>query len=131
MNPVMRRLLQSPAHRLLSGQLMLLEYTGRMTGRTYVIPIGYFAWGSGSVLSVSGTRWWRNLRDGRPVILLVRGVRHAAVPTVIESADSRVDLFAEFVSHYGPKVASRLGAGCPRIETRRRMNFARLPVRRC
>ena len=77
MNPVMRRLLRSPLHRSMSGQLMLLEYTGRLSGRTYVIPIGYFAWDGGSVLSVSGSRWWKNLRDGRPVSLLVRGVRHA------------------------------------------------------
>jgi hypothetical protein len=113
MNPVIRRLLRSPFHRLLSGQLMLLEYTGRVSGRTYAIPIGYFTWDGGGVLSVSGTRWWKNLRDGRRVSLLVRGVRHAAVPAVIESADSRADLFAEFVRHYGPKVAGRLQAGLP------------------
>ena len=113
MNPVMRRLLRSPLHRSMSGQLMLLEYTGRLSGRTYVIPIGYFAWDGGSVLSVSGSRWWKNLRDGRPVSLLVRGVRHAAVPTVIESADSRAELFAEFVRRFGPKAAGRLQAGLP------------------
>jgi hypothetical protein len=113
MNPVMRRLLRSPLHRSMSGQLMLLEYTGRLSGRTYVIPIGYFAWDGGSVLSVSGSRWWKNLRDGRPVSLLVRGVRHAAVPVMIESAESRADLFAEFVQRYGPKVAARLGVGLP------------------
>jgi hypothetical protein len=45
--------------------------------------------------------------------LLVRGVRHAAVPAVIESADSRADLFAEFVRRYGPKLAGRLQAGLP------------------
>jgi hypothetical protein len=113
MNPVMRRLLKSPVHRLLSGQLMLLEYTGRVSGQTYAIPIAYFAWDSGSVLSISGSRWWKNLRDGRRVPLLVRGVRHTAVPAVIESADSRADLFAEFVRRYGPKVAGRLEAGLP------------------
>jgi hypothetical protein len=113
MNPVMRWLLRSHLHRLLSGQLMLLEYTGRVSGRTYAIPIGYFAWDAGSVLSVSGSRWWKNLRDGPPVSLLVRGVRHAAVPAVIESADSRADLFAEFARRYGPKVVGRLGAGLP------------------
>jgi hypothetical protein len=113
MNPVMRRLLQSPLHRLLSGQLMLLEYTGRVSGRSYAIPIGYFAWDGGSVLSFSSSRWWKNLRDGRPVSLLVRGVRHTAVPSVIESADSRAELLDEFVRRYGPKVAGRLQAGLP------------------
>ena len=113
MNPVIRSLLQSRFHRLLSGQVMLLGYTGRVSGRMYTIPIGYFAWDAGSVLSVSGTRWWKNLRDGRPVSLLVRGVRHTAIPAVFESADSRADLLAQFVRRYGPKVAGRLQAGLP------------------
>lgn len=41
MNPLMRGLPRPRCHRLLSGQLMLLEYTGRTSGDTYTIPIGY------------------------------------------------------------------------------------------
>jgi hypothetical protein len=113
MNPVIRRLLRSPMHRLLSGQVMLLEYTGRVSGRTYAIPIGYFAWDGGSVLSFSGSRWWKNLRQGQQVSLLIRGARHAAVPAVIESLDSRAEILAEFARRYGPKVAGRLQVGLP------------------
>ena len=111
MNSVMRRLLKSPVHRLLSGQLMLLEYTRRVSGQTYAIPIGYFAWDGGSILSISGSRWWKNLRDGRPVLLLVRGVRHTAVPVVIESAGS--------------------GRAFPRAANRGPTSSARPPRRRC
>ena len=131
MNPPIRRLLRSPLHGLLSGQVMLLEYTGRVSGRTYAIPIGYFPWVAGSVLSVSGTRWWKNLRDGRQVSLFIRGVRHAAVPTVIDSAESRAELLAEFVRRYGPKGAGRLQAGLPSDRTRRRTSSALPPRRRC
>jgi hypothetical protein len=45
MNPFMKGLLRSPLHRLLSGTLMLLTYTGRKTGKQYTIPIDYFVWG--------------------------------------------------------------------------------------
>ncbi len=131
MNPVMRRLLRSRLHRPMSGQLMLLEYTGRLSGRTYVIPIGYFAWDGGSVLSVSSTRWWKNLRDGRPVSVLVRGVRHAAVPMVIESAESRADLLAEFAQRYGPKVAAGCGRAFRRTETQRPTSSVRRRQTRC
>lgn len=112
-NPFMRGLLRSPLHRLLSGQLMLLEYTGRASGRRYSIPIGYFTWEHGSVVSFSGSRWWTNLRDRRPVSLLIRGVRHSAVPTVIESLDTRVQVLTEFVHRYGPRVGRRLRVSLP------------------
>jgi len=89
------------------------EYTGRASGRTYAFPIGYFAWDGGSVLLFTGSRRWTNLRDGRQVSLLVQGVRHPAVPTVIGSLDARVDVLSAFVGRFGPKVAGRLQAGLP------------------
>ena len=113
LSPLMRGLLRSPLRRLLSGQLMLLEYLGAISGRRYTIPIGYFAWDDGSVLSFSGSRWWRNLRDGRQVSLLLGSVRRAAVPTVIGPIDSRATLLGEFVHRYGPRTAGRLQVGLP------------------
>jgi hypothetical protein len=43
MNPIMKGLLRSPLHRILSGSLMLLAYTGCKTDKQYTMPIGYFA----------------------------------------------------------------------------------------
>jgi hypothetical protein len=40
-NQVIRPLLESPFHSLLSGRLMLLRYTGRKTSRLITLPIGY------------------------------------------------------------------------------------------
>jgi hypothetical protein len=111
-NPFVRGLLRSPLHRLVSGRLMLLEYRGR-SGRRYSIPVGYFAWDNGSLVSFSGSRWWANLRGGRRVSLLIRGVRKAAAATVIESLEARVDLLGEFVHRYGPKVGRRLRMNLP------------------
>ena len=39
LNPLMRLLLRSPFHRLLSKQFMLLSVTGRKSGRTYTVPV--------------------------------------------------------------------------------------------
>lgn len=113
LNPLMRGLLRSPLHRVLSRQLALLEYVGAISGRTYTIPIGYFAWDDGGVLSFSGSRWWRNLRDGRTVFLRLRGVRCQAAPTLIDSIDARAELLGQFVRRYGPKTAGRLQMGLP------------------
>ena len=40
-NPIMRLVLGSRAHRMMSGQLMLLSFTGRRTGRSYTTPVSY------------------------------------------------------------------------------------------
>ena len=38
MNPIMKGLLRSPLHGLMSGSLMLITYAGRKTGKPYTIP---------------------------------------------------------------------------------------------
>jgi hypothetical protein len=56
-NAVLRPLLQSPLHRIVSGRLMLLNYTGGKTGNQYAFTIGYFAWDDGDVLVSSSAKW--------------------------------------------------------------------------
>ena len=114
MNPVMKGLLRSPLHRLLDGTLVLLTYTGRKTGKQYTIPIGYFVWGEGELLSFSSARWRTNLRDGAPVTLLLKGRRVQAVPTVIEEHEAVINTLEEFIKRLGPRATGRLPIGLPR-----------------
>lgn len=114
MNPIMKGLLRSPLHRLLSGMLMLVTYKGRKTGRQYTIPIGYFVWGQGELMSFSSARWWTNLRGSPPVTLLLKGRRVQAVPTVIEEHEAVIDTLEEFIKRLGPRAARRLPIGLPR-----------------
>ena len=54
-NPVVRAVLRSRAHRLLSGSFLLLEYTGRRTRNRYVLPVGYVpSGGDGDLVVVAG-----------------------------------------------------------------------------
>ena len=64
-NPIVRALLYSRAHPLLSHSLLLLEYTGRRTGNRHVVPVGYATDSAGdNLLVVVGQHatktWWRN-----------------------------------------------------------------------
>ena len=64
-NPIVRAVLCSRAHRLLSGNLLLLDYTGRRTGHRYVLPVGYAPASTGGDLIVvvgqhATKTWWRN-----------------------------------------------------------------------
>jgi len=127
MNPVMKGLLRSPLHRLLDGTLVLLTYTGRKTGRQYTIPIGYFVWGEGELLSFSSARWWTNLRGSAPLTLLLKGRRVHAVPTVIEEHEAVIDTLEEFIKRLGPRATRRLPIGLPRDREPTRDDLRNVP----
>ncbi|GAA3446437.1 nitroreductase/quinone reductase family protein [Planomonospora venezuelensis] len=73
-NPVVRWLLRSTLHDLLSGSVLLLTVRGRRSGRQITVPAGYVE-RDGELLLISHRtrRWWRNLHDGAPVRVLLRG----------------------------------------------------------
>jgi hypothetical protein len=127
MNPIMKGLLRSPLHRLLSGTLMLVTYMGSKTGKQYTIPIGYFAWGQGELMSFSSARWWTNLRSSPPVTLLLKGRRVQAVPTVIEQREAVIDTLEEFNKRLGSRAARRLPIGLPRDREPTRDDLRNVP----
>ena len=127
MNPIMKGLLRSPLHRLLSGTLMLVTYKGRKTGKQYTIPIGYFAWGQGELMSFSSARWWTNLRSSPSVTLLLKGHRVQAIPTVIEKREEIVDTLEEFIKRLGSRTARRLPIGLPRDREPTRDDLRNVP----
>jgi len=65
--------LRSPFHRILSNGMMLITVTGRRTGRKYTLPVGYYD-GHGSlwILTSRDRIWWRNLKGGAEVALLLK-----------------------------------------------------------
>lgn len=69
---VMRTLLRSPLHRLLSGKLLVITVIGRKTGHVYANPVGY-AESGGTLLIGTAASWRRNLRPGEPVRITWRG----------------------------------------------------------
>ncbi len=93
---------------------MLLTFSGRTTGTRYVIPIGYFHWAPGEVISFSSAGWRKNLRSGAPVLLLLRGRQIPATPTVIDERDAVIDTLEEFIKRRGLRRARRLPVGLPR-----------------
>ena len=73
-NPMVSWLLRSPLHGPMSSSTMLITYTGRKSGRAYTTPVNYVR--DGETLLVVSPRdriWWRNLRGGAPVTVLVAG----------------------------------------------------------
>ena len=99
-NPLVRSVLRSPFHRLLSGSIMLLTYTGRVSDRMFTIPVMYARHDRDLLVYVGGhdrKTWWRNLRGGAPVHVHVRGDDFAGMARVV---DGEPRLRADYVERF-------------------------------
>jgi deazaflavin-dependent oxidoreductase (nitroreductase family) len=85
-NAVMRLLLNLPFATPLSGRLMLVHHTGRKTGKHYRQPVSYVRDGD-TLLTPGGGRWTRNLREGEPVTIRLKGKDMTAVPELVSDPD--------------------------------------------
>jgi len=63
--------------RLVGGNIAMLSYTGRRSGRTVSLPVGYRRRGDEVAIAVNmpdAKTWWRNfLGDGAPLTLELNG----------------------------------------------------------
>jgi|SRR6476661_674023 hypothetical protein len=112
-NAIMRPLLKSPLHGLLSGRLMLLSYVGGKTGRKYTFAIGYFPWDNGDVLAMSSANWPKAITSADDVQVLIKRRWLHAEPTVIRQDDQKADMLGEFARRNGPRAAKGLMLGLP------------------
>jgi deazaflavin-dependent oxidoreductase (nitroreductase family) len=94
-NPLVRWLLRSPLHSMLSGSLMLITVHGRKSGKSYTLPVQY-AQTPEAIYVIPGDAehktWWRNLRGGAPVTVLLRGKELSAQAEIMPSAETAIAL---------------------------------------
>ena len=81
-NVPMRAALTLPFATPLSGNLMLISYTGRKSGKAYRQPVSYVRDGD-VLLTPGGGRWTLNLADGRPARIRLRGRDAPARPELV------------------------------------------------
>src|SRR5438093_1258165 len=103
-NPFMRLVLGSRAHRMMSGRLMLLSFTGRRTGRSYITPVSYVREGT-NLLVPGGGAWWKNLASGTARVRL-QGTWHVVTPEVIRELE---DLSMLAMSAWSRTAAAKSG----------------------
>jgi hypothetical protein len=114
-NPIMRQLLHGPAGHRLGRRLALISYPGRCTGRLYELPVQYARNGNRIwILPGSPERktWWRNMRDGANVRLVLAGREFRGHALVIDR--SREQEWAEGLAiylHAVPQARRALGLG--------------------
>ena len=98
-NGLMKSILRSPLHRLVSGSTFLITYTGRKSGRVFSVPVDYLAAdGEYLTLSLRERTWWKNLRGGSQVKLLLQGKEIIAHAVVEEHKDAVADLIGKMLA---------------------------------
>jgi hypothetical protein len=106
-NPAVAALLRSPLHGLLSGRVLLLTYTGRRSGRAHTLPVGYVRDGD-AVTVYSGVHgWWRNLRGGAPVSVLLRARLRTGWAEALDDPPLLLAEAERLIERHGPAGASR------------------------
>lgn len=105
--PFVRRLLRSPLATLMGDRLVLLEFSGRRTGRVYALPVA--ATHVGDVLLVAtDKRWKANLRGGAPLSVLTAGRRRSATADVVADLAGMAERYASMMKD-NPQVARFVG----------------------
>jgi hypothetical protein len=112
-NAIVRPLLQSPLHRLVSGRLMLLSYTGGKTGNQYSFTVGYFPWDDGDVIVSSSANWPKTIGGAKNVRVLIKRRWLEARPTAITQLEQKADVLCDFAKRNGPRAAKGLMLGLP------------------
>jgi hypothetical protein len=107
-NPLVLRLINSSAHRLLPSGLTEISYTGAVSGRAIRLPAQSVADGR-RFLVVAGRpehkRWWRSFRGPRSAGLM-RGGRHYNVIGQVLSGSERAEALTKYLAaHPGSRRA--------------------------
>lgn len=90
-NQIVKLLLATPLHSLMSDSMMVMRYQGRRSGRELATPVRYVRDGETIIASTSAsTNWWRNLEDADSSELLVAGEVVRMTPEVIRNNDQVV-----------------------------------------
>ena len=83
-NPIVKILLNSPLHFLLSGNTLLLQFVGRKSGKSLSTPVSYYLQdGHLHCFSSKSFVWWRNLVEVNSIEVVLKGKRQSARPSVI------------------------------------------------
>ena len=63
-NPFVALLARSPLHIIISHQVLVIQFKGRRSGKSYLVPVSYHEHESSyTCVTLRSNIWWRNLKD--------------------------------------------------------------------
>jgi deazaflavin-dependent oxidoreductase (nitroreductase family) len=94
---------------MFSGNTMIIHYTGRKSGKAYHLPVDYLRRNDTLyTVSYKGRTWWRNLRGGADVTVLLKGKMVPAHMQVFEDDQGVAEGLKEFIRE-NPRTARIFG----------------------
>lgn len=102
-NVPMRVIVGLPIPTPLSGNLMLVRYTGRKSGKNYRQPVSYVRDGE-MLLTPGGGRWALNFTGGGPATLRLRG-RDTPATAELVSEPAEVERLLGVITSKNPRAA--------------------------
>ena len=114
-NPLLVRLLRSPFHAL-AGDLLLVGYRGRRSGRERSFPVAYAMAGDDIAILVGhagGKTWWRNFLSSWPLTVVRRGRTLHGEGVVVRGDTAEGAALAEAYVARHPRAAGVFGASSP------------------
>ena len=96
-NHVVKGILRSPAHGLVSKRLLVMTVTGRRTGKQRTFPVAYEEREPGKLhIHIDWPDkkvWWRNLKQPSPVSVRLRGKERRGIGHA--QGDPKSDLWVD------------------------------------
>jgi hypothetical protein len=110
-NPILARLLHTPFAGAARHQFMVVDFSGRKSGRAYSLVLSAHSI-DGILYALSGATWTANFRDGAPAQVLHDGKSTTMRGELITDTTQVADLYARCAEFYGVKRAERvMGVG--------------------
>ncbi|AQT78680.1 hypothetical protein B1R94_04605 [Mycolicibacterium litorale] len=106
-NPLIRTVLGTPLAASLGKQFMVLNFTGRKSGRQFSVPVTAH-WLDGSLYALMEAGWKVNFRGGAVAQVRHDGKTTAMRGELIEDRTAIAELFLRCASAYGPRKAQRM-----------------------
>jgi len=106
-NPLLRVLLGTPLAGPLRNQLMVLNFTGRKSGRQFSIPVSAHHI-DGALYAIAGAGWKANFRDGHDAEVVHAGKTTAMRGELISDRAVVADLAHRCAEGYGVKKAQTM-----------------------
>jgi hypothetical protein len=106
-NPILARLLRTPFAGAARHQFMVVDFTGRKSGRAYSLVLTAHLI-DGILYALTGATWKANFRGGAPAQVLHDGKPAAMRGELITDTAHAAGLYARCAEFYGVKRAERV-----------------------
>ena len=108
-NPLMKMVLHTPLAGPARSQLMVVDFTGRKSGRPYSLVLSAHVIDN-ILYAMTGKQWKYNFRDGATAQVLHDGKTTTMRGELIQDRAAVADLYRRFAGSYGVKNAQRMMA---------------------